>query len=200
MNVQQPFILLLVRHGMTEWSAAGRHTGLSDIPLTPEGRLQAEQAGLALQNLLQERKVALYTSPLSRAMTTAALLKIGEATSLPDAHEWDYGSYEGRTTQEIQQDAPGWNIWDGSVPGGETISDVGERADRVIAAIRKGDSPAVLVAHGHFLRILASRWVGQHPRIGRHLALETASISTLGFEREVPAILVWNSTAHLDRS
>ncbi len=200
MNVQHPFILILVRHGMTEWSASGRHTGLSDIPLTPEGRLQAEQAGIALQALLQGERVSLYASPLSRAMTTAALLDIGEATPLPDAHEWDYGSYEGRTTREIQQDEPGWNIWKGGVPDGETIDDVGLRADRVIDAIRQGSSPAVLVAHGHFLRILASRWVGQHPEVGQHLALETASISTLGYERDVPAILVWNSTSHLDHS
>lgn len=200
MNVKHPFILLLVRHGMTEWSATGQHTGLSDIPLTQEGRLQAEQAGLALNSLLHGKHVALYTSPLSRATTTAALLNIGEATKLHDAHEWNYGSYEGRTTHEIQEERPGWNIWDSGVPEGESIEEVGARADRIIATIQQGSSPAVLVAHGHFLRILASRWVGQEPRVGRHLVLDTASISTLGFERDVPAILVWNSTAHLNHS
>ncbi|MEU0935630.1 histidine phosphatase family protein [Embleya sp. NPDC005971] len=190
--------LMLVRHGETEWSRSGRHTGLTDIPLTPDGEAQAK----AVADLLAGREFGLtLISPLSRARHTAELAGITGGRLEPDLVEWDYGGYEGITTNEIRESTPGWSLWrDGVVPGdaahpGESIADVGRRVDRVLDLVRpvlEGGEDAVLVAHGHLLRVLTARWLGLPPRDGRLFRLETARLSTLGFEREQPVLLGWN--------
>ncbi|WP_406298784.1 histidine phosphatase family protein [Embleya sp. NBC_00888] len=192
--------LMLVRHGETEWSRSGRHTGLTDIPLTPEGEAQAK----AVADLLAGHTFPLaLTSPLVRARHTAELAGITGAEVEPDLVEWDYGGYEGITTNEIRESVPGWFLWrDGVPPGdadhpGESIADVGRRVDRVLARVRpvlEGGEDAVLVAHGHLLRVLTARWLGLPPQDGRLFRLETARLSTLGYEREQPVLLGWNVT------
>ncbi|MGW1997174.1 histidine phosphatase family protein [Embleya sp. NPDC001921] len=190
--------LMLVRHGETQWSRSGRHTGLTDIPLTPEGEAQAK----AVADLLVGRTFALaLTSPLVRARHTAELAGITGAEVEPDLVEWDYGGYEGITTNEIRESVPGWFLWrDGVIPGdaehpGESIADVGRRVDRVLERVRpvlEAGEDAVLVAHGHLLRVLTARWLGLPARDGRLFRLETARLSTLGYEREQPVLLGWN--------
>ena len=194
--------LILLRHGETEWSRSGRHTGRTDIPLTSRG----EQAAAALAPLLAGRDyAAVLTSPAQRAVRTAELA-LGPAASAakadPDLWEWDYGGYEGLTTQQIQQRHPGWYLWrDGVVPGGEdhpgeTIGQVGERADRVLARarplLREGD--VALVAHGHVLRVLTARWLELPPADGKLFRLDTGTISALGSEHGEPVISTWNVT------
>jgi broad specificity phosphatase PhoE len=195
--------IILLRHGETEWSRDGRHTGRTDLPLTDLGREQAVAAGA----LIADRKVAAaWSSPARRALDTAELAGVPIQGTDPDLWEWDYGGYEGITTAEVQRQRPGWYLWhDGVVPGGpggfpgETADQVGERCDRVISRVLplvqgpgalEGD--VVLVAHGHVLRILAARWIGQPAREGSRLKLDTASVSRLGFEHEVPVITGWN--------
>ncbi|MGC0416558.1 histidine phosphatase family protein [Embleya sp. AB8] len=190
--------LMLVRHGETAWSRSGRHTGLTDIPLTPEGETQAK----AVAELLDGRTFALaLTSPLGRARHTAELAGITGAQLEPDLVEWDYGGYEGITTNEIRERVPGWVLWrDGVVPGdaahpGESIVDVGRRVDRVLDRVRPvlaAGEDAVLIAHGHLLRVLTARWLGLPPADGRLFRLDTARLSTLGYEREQPVLLGWN--------
>ncbi|WP_406281665.1 histidine phosphatase family protein [Embleya sp. NBC_00896] len=190
--------LMLVRHGETEWSRSGRHTGLTDIPLTPEGEAQAKAAGA----LLAGRGFGLaLVSPLTRARHTAELAGITGTRIDPDLVEWDYGGYEGITTDEIRETVPGWYLWrDGVIPGnaehpGESIADVGRRVDRVLDRVRPvlaSGQDAVLVAHGHLLRVLTARWLGLPPEDGRLFRLETARLSTLGYEREEPVMLGWN--------
>jgi probable phosphoglycerate mutase len=192
--------LILLRHGETEWSLAGKHTGRTDIPLTPRG----EAAAAALAPLLARRSiVAVLTSPAQRAVRTAELALGPLATNAkqdPDLWEWDYGGYEGMTTAEIQQTRPGWYLWrDGVIPGdaghpGETVQSVGERTDRVLARARPllADGDVALVAHGHVLRVLTARWLGLDPSGGRLFRLDTGTISTLGFEHDEPVILTWN--------
>ena len=191
--------LILVRHGQTEWSQAGKHTGRTDIPLTARG--EAAAAKLAPQ--LAERQIrAVFTSPAKRAVRTAELAGLTGGTPDPDLWEWDYGGYEGRTTAEIQRERPGWFLWrDGVTPGGpghpgETIAQVGARADAVLGRVRPllagpgGD--VVLVAHGHILRVLTARWLGLDPAGGRLFKLDTGTISTLGTEHGEPVITSWN--------
>jgi broad specificity phosphatase PhoE len=192
--------LILLRHGETEWSLAGKHTGRTDIPLTPRG----EAAAAALAPLLAKRPiVAVLTSPAQRAVRTAELALGPLAASArqdPDLWEWDYGGYEGMTTAEIQRTRPGWYLWrDGVIPGnadhpGETVQSVGERTDRVLATARPllADGDVALVAHGHVLRVLTARWLGLEPSGGRLFRLDTGTISTLGFEHAEPVILTWN--------
>lgn len=182
----------LIRHGTTEWSQNGRHTGRTDVALTPDG----ERAAAALRPVLAQRRFALVlSSPLVRARHTAELA--GESPELDaDLQEWDYGRYEGRTTHDIRQEKPGWSIWQDGVPGGETCDDVAARADRVIARVRAAGGDCLLFAHGHLLRILGARWIGAPPTAGRHLLLATAAISVLGYERETPALARWNDTSH----
>jgi probable phosphoglycerate mutase len=183
--------VFLLRHGETEWSRDGRHTGRTDVPLTETGRGEARQAGRALG----DREFArVLVSPLARARETAELAGLrGPVEICEDLREWDYGEYEGRTTAEIRLDRPGWSLWRDGVIGGETVEEVGRRADRVIAALRRLDGDIALVAHGHVLRILAARWVSLEPAAGQHLVLATATVSQLGHERETPAITLWNS-------
>jgi broad specificity phosphatase PhoE len=181
---------VLVRHGETEWSRTGRHTGRTDVPLTVRGRQEAQAVGDALRN----RDFALVlTSPLGRALETCRLAGFGErALPRDELMEWDYGAYEGRTTTEIREERPGWTLWGDGVPEGETIAEVGARADRVIRELRSADGDALLFAHGHVLRTLAARWLGLEPEAGRLLALDPATISTLGYERETSVVRLWN--------
>jgi broad specificity phosphatase PhoE len=181
--------LWLVRHGETEWARTGRHTGRTDVPLTDAGRRQARELGRRLRG---HRFGLVLTSPLSRAADTAALAGYADATRDPDLGEWDYGDLEGRTTDEIDARMPGWSIWSGPWPGGETADDVARRADRVIARTRAVAGDGLLVAHGHLLRVLAARWLGLPPGSGSMFALGTGTISVLGWERQRPVVEAWN--------
>ena len=180
----------LVRHGETEWSRSGKHTGRTDIPLAERGREDARAVGDALRN----RTFALVlTSPLTRAAETCRLAGFGEAAVQRDElREWDYGAYEGRTTAEIRRERPGWTLWRDGVPEGESIEEVAARVDRVIPELRSIDGDALLFAHGHVLRILAARWLGLDPSGGRLFALDPATLSALGYERETPVVRLWN--------
>jgi probable phosphoglycerate mutase len=180
----------LVRHGETEWARLGRHTGRTDIPLTDTGRDQARGLGQALAD---HAFGLVLTSPLSRAVDTAALAGLADRTLLePDLREWDYGTLEGRLTADIRDDYPGWTIWRGPWPGGETIDGVAARADRVIARARSAAGDVLLFSHGHLLRILAARWLALPPTAGGLFALDTATISVLGWEHDAPVVETWN--------
>ena len=189
--------LILVRHGETEWSRAGKHTGRTNVPLTPAG----EAAAAALAPTLARRNIAaVFTSPARRAVTTAALAGLDNAKPDPDLWEWDYGGYEGLTTPQIREQRPDWYLWrDGVIPGdaehpGETVDQVGQRVDRVLDRVRplldSGD--VALVAHGHVLRVLTARYLGLEPTAGRLFRLDTGTISTLESEHGEPVISSWN--------
>jgi broad specificity phosphatase PhoE len=179
-----------VRHGETEWSRAGKHTGRTDIPLTERGREEAQALGVELR---EHRFALVLTSPLARASETCRLAGLGEAAAPRDElMEWDYGAYEGRTTIDIRRERPGWTLWRDGVPDGETAAQVGERVDRVIAELRAAAGDALVFAHGHVLRVLAARWLGLEPGAGRLFALDPATISVLAYERETPVIRMWN--------
>lgn len=186
----------LVRHGETEWARDGRHTGLTDIPLTDTGREQARAIG---ERLIGHRFALVLTSPLSRARETATLADYGDAIVEPDMHEWDYGAFEGRTTMDIRAERPDWTIWAGPWEGGESAEDVGARADRVIARCLDPDvdGGVLLFAHGHLLRVLTARWIELPPSAGARLALGTATLSVLGWDRETRCIEIWNDSGHL---
>ena len=187
--------LWLVRHGETDWSASGRHTGRTDIPLTDEGIRQAR----ALGRHLDGRSFALVlTSPLSRAADTCGLAGYGEvAQPSEDLLEWDYGQAEGRTTTEMRAQHPGWSVWTSGPPGGETVDEVGRRTERVIGRALEASGDVALFAHAHVLRILAARWLGLPPDAGRLFALGPASLSVLGWEREARVISRWNDRSFL---
>ena len=182
--------LVLVRHGETEWTLSGQHSGRTDVPLTEAGR---RQVATVTPKLAGREFARVLSSPLSRAWDTAALAGFADrAERRDDLMEWDYGDYDGVTTPDIRKDRPGWTVWADGVPNGETVGDVGRRADRVLAEVRDSDGDALLFSHGHFLRILAARWIGLPPDDGRRLALGPASLSVLGWERETPVIVRWN--------
>jgi probable phosphoglycerate mutase len=182
--------LWLVRHGETVWSRSGQHTGRTDLPLTPEGERHARALG---QFLAGRRFALVLTSPLARAAETCRLAGYGEvAEPCPDLLEWDYGAYEGRRTAEIREEVPGWTIWSGGAPRGETAAEVAARARRAIARAEAAGGDAALFAHGHLLRVLAASWLGLPPEGGRLLALGTASVSVLGWERECRVLVRWN--------
>jgi broad specificity phosphatase PhoE len=185
----------LVRHGETEWARSGRHTGRTDVPLTEFGRRQA----IAIRRKLAGRSFALVlSSPLSRALETARLAGFGDRVEVdPDLREWDYGVYEGRSSAEIRESIPGWSVWTHPIEEGETVDQVGRRADRVIERLQATDGDIVLFGHGHQLRILTARWLGLPPATGRAFALSTATVSVLGWERETPVIEAWNEACHL---
>lgn len=185
----------LVRHGETEWSKSGRHTGRTDIPLTDLGRRQAE--GLAHRLAGHSFALAL-TSPRSRAVETARLAGFADAVVDPDLGEWDYGEFEGRTTPDIREEIPDWSIWTGPWRGGETVEQVGTRADRIIERCvdPRVEGGVLLFAHGHLLRVLAARWIHLPADAGRHLALDTATIGILGWERANRALETWNEACH----
>jgi broad specificity phosphatase PhoE len=187
--------VVLVRHGETEWSAAGKHTSFTDVPLLSTGRRHAQQ----LAPRLAGRDFALVlTSPRSRAHETAALTGLGDAVQVDeDLVEWDYGEYEGLTTPEIREERPGWSVWKDGAPGGETGERVAARADRVIERLLDAGGDVAVFAHGHLLRVLGARWIGLDAAYGGNLGLDTGSLSELGFERERRAIWLWNDTSHL---
>lgn len=174
--------VVLIRHGATEWSQNGRHTGTTDLPLLPEGEAEAT----ALRDRLATRSFALVlVSPLRRARETARLAGIADGAEIePMLHEWDYGDYEGRTTADIRKQHPGWTVWSGGCPKGEDVEQVGVRADAIIERVLGVDGDVALVSHGQFLRVLIARWLEQAPVEGSRYALETATLTVLGYERE----------------
>lgn len=186
--------VLLVRHGETEWSRSGRHTGSTDLPLLEDGRRQAE----ALRRRLDGRGFALVLgSPMARARETAALAGLGGAAEVTDdLRELGYGSYEGLTTAEIRAERPGWDLWRDGTPGGESLTAAAERVDRVLARADSAGGDVVLFAHGHILRIAGARWLGLPPEAASGLALGTAALCDLGYERERRVIWLWNDTSH----
>jgi broad specificity phosphatase PhoE len=189
--------LILLRHSETEWSKAGKHTGRTDIPLSPEGKAAAAALAPALAGWHFR---AVFSSPAQRARDTAELAGLTDVTIDPDLQEWDYGSYEGLTTPQIREERPGWYLWrDGVVPGGaehpgESIEQVGARADRVLARVRPllAEGDVALVGHAHLLRVLTARWLGLDPISGRLFRLGTGTLSVLDDEHDSPVILSWN--------
>jgi len=186
----RPGVLWLVRHGETEWSRDGKHTSRTDVALTPHGE---EQAGALGPLLAHARPTLVLASPRQRAQRTAELARLLPCTVDEDLSEWDYGEYEGLTTPEIRRDRPGWTIWSGDPPGGETVAQVGVRADRVLSRVRaampRGD--VVIIAHGHFCRVLAARWLGLEPADGRLFALDAAAPCLLDTEHGTPVVHRW---------
>lgn len=182
--------LWLIRHGETEWSLSGKHTSRTDLPLTERGKERAEK----IREYLAGKDFSMVlTSPMQRARQTCEIAGFGDVAQIDsDLSEWDYGVYEGRTTKDIQKEIPGWSVWSNPIMGGETIDQVAERARRVIArAAAKGGSVA-LFAHAHILRILAACWIESPPVMASRLALETGSISTLGYEHQTRVVSMWN--------
>jgi probable phosphoglycerate mutase len=189
---RQPEIVL-VRHGETEWSRSGRHTGRTDVPLTEAGR---EQAHRLASRIVGRDFARVLTSPLARAADTCRLAGLGDrAESRPELMEWDYGDYEGRTTAEIRGERPGWTTWRDGCPGGETANDVGVRLDPLVEELAQASADVAVFGHGHALRVLAARWIELPAVAGSRLPLKTAALSVLGRERETRAILLWNETA-----
>ena len=181
--------VLLLRHGETEWSASGRHTGRTDVDLTDRGRRQARALGAAIRG---RRFALVLSSPLRRATETCRLAGLAGVED-GDLREWDYGDYEGRTTPEIRGEVPGWTVWDGPLPGGEHLEEVAARADRVVERLIAVHGDVALVSHGHFLRVLAARWLELPALEGRRFALDTATLCILGVERETRVVLRWNA-------
>jgi probable phosphoglycerate mutase len=185
--------LWLIRHGETEWSRSGAHTGLSDIPLTAAGRDEAAALGRNLGRCLEPRQFALVlVSPLERARETCRLAGYPDALIDPDLREWDYGDYEGLTTPQIQAGRPAWSLWTDGVPNGETAAQVAARAERAIARALPVEGDVALFAHGHILRVLAACWLGLPPQDGSLFALGTAAVSTLGYEHQTRVVTRWN--------
>jgi probable phosphoglycerate mutase len=185
-------VVYLVRHGETAWTISRQHTGISDVPLTPRGELQAAWLGRRLEGLTF---ATVLTSPLRRALRTCELAGFASAAEIePDLVEWNYGAYEGRTTAEIHAERPDWELFDHGAPGGESPEQIGRRADRVMRRVQAVDGNALLFSSGHVLRVLAARWLGLEPQAGKHLALGTASLSALGYEHDHshPVIRLWN--------
>jgi broad specificity phosphatase PhoE len=182
--------VVLVRHGETEWSRDLLHTGRTDVPLTERGRGQA----MALRAALAERRfAAVLTSPLQRAVETCRLAGLGDRAEPDEALlEWDYGDYEGVTTAEIRERRPAWKLWRDGCPGGETAADVGARVEPLVERLATSDGDAVVFAHGHVLRVLTARWLLLGPEAGALFALDTATLSVLGFERETRVVRRWN--------
>ena len=182
----------LIRHGETEWSLSGQHTGITDIPLTENGRKVAQ---LLEPVLARETFALVLTSPLERARKTCELAGLGERAEIDrDLMEWNYGEYEGLTSSEIREKAPGWLLFNDGCPGGESPEQVGDRADRIIARARGEPGNVVLFAHGHLLRVLAARWLGFGASVGRHFLLDTGTLNILGYYQGIPAIKRWNWT------
>lgn len=183
--------IYLLRHGETEWSLNGKHTGVTDISLTDNGRIAAR----LLQPILAKETFALVlTSPLSRARETCELAGLGKRAHVePDLIEWNYGEYEGLTTEQIRLTRPGWSVFRDGCPGGESPEQVGARADRVLIRVRATEGNVVLFAHGHILRVLAARWINLPASYGEHFLLDTATLNVLGYYRESPAFKTWNA-------
>jgi broad specificity phosphatase PhoE len=185
--------IFLIRHGETEWSAAGRHTSHTDVPLSPAGK---EQASRLRETLRSMNFAKVFTSPLQRARQTCELAGLADRAQVnPDLHEWDYGAYEGRTSGDIHAQRPGWNLFIDGCPDGESPEQISRRADRVLAGIYLQTGIVALFSHGHFLRALASRWMGSPVNQGQHLAVDPGSVGILGFEHpgsKIPTLCRWN--------
>ncbi|QIA20819.1 histidine phosphatase family protein [Mesorhizobium sp. AA22] len=184
--------IYLVRHGETEWSASGKHTGLTDIPLTPAGEEAAGRVAERLQGLSFQ---AVWSSPSQRAFKTCALAGFGSAgVKKADLAEWDYGAYEGLTTKQILIERPGWRLFRDGCPDGEAAQDVGARADRIVNELREVNGNVLVFSSSHFLRVLATRWLGLPPQDGALFVLDTASTSVLGYEHDLsePIVRRWN--------
>jgi probable phosphoglycerate mutase len=180
-----------IRHGETAWSLSGQHTGTTDIPLTDNGRRLAERIAPALA---KEKFARVLVSPRQRARETCELVHLGAGAVIdPDLAERNYGEYEGLTSHQIRERAPGWLLFRDGCPGGETPEDVGARADRVIARVREVDGNVALFAHGHILRVLAARWIALPASAGQHFLLDTGTLCVLGHYQEIPAIKIWNA-------
>jgi probable phosphoglycerate mutase len=183
--------IYLLRHGETTWSLTGQHTGRTDLPLTENGELRASRLRGRLQGIKFNH---VLTSPLLRARRTCELAGFGAVARVePELQEWDYGAYEGRTTADIRLQRPGWDVFRDGCPGGESTEAIGARADRMAQVLLDLDGTVAVFSHGQFLRVLAMRWIGLPVGEGRHFALDTASISILGYEHETPAITLWNA-------
>lgn len=183
--------LWVVRHGETEWSAARRHTGVTDVELTAGGEREARELAGRLAGVGFAR---VLTSPRVRARRTAELAGFADAEVLEDLREWEYGQDEGRTTEEIREERPGWTVWTHGPSGGESAQEVQRRADRVIELVRSTEGPVLAFCHGHFSRVLGARWIGLPAAAGAHLLLSTAALGRMGWERETPALVAWNET------
>ena len=187
------------RHGETEWSLSGLHTGVTDLPLTEHGEREAHKLGGRLRGLAFAK---VFTSPLQRARRTCELAGFGsQAEVLDDLKEWNYGQYEGMRGRDIQRERPGWNLFRDGCPGGETAALVSARADRVISVIRGIEGDVLLFSSSHFLRTLAARWLGLEPTGGRHFVLSTAALSAFGYNHNnlaEPVIKLWNDVRHLE--
>ncbi len=187
-----PFAIFLARHGETTWSLAHKHTGRTDIPLTPRGEANARQLGVRLQG---QSFAQVICSPLLRAKRTCELAGFGVAAALdPDLLEWNYGAYEGRTTTEIRQERPDWELFRDGCPDGESAADIAARADRVVARLRSLDGTVIIFSHGHFLRVLTARWLDLEASAGRCFMLDAGTLSILGYEHGHcdPVIRLWN--------
>ena len=190
-------VIYLARHGETAWSLSGQHTGLTDLPLTERGERNARSLGDRLRGL---GFTNVFTSPLQRAARTCELAGFsGVAEVDRDLVEWNYGEYEARTSDDIHRERPDWELFHDGVPGGETLAEIGARADRVVGRLRKIQGDVLIFSSGHFLRVVAARWLGLEPRAGRYFTLSTASLSVLGYEHSLsePAIRLWNDTWHV---
>jgi broad specificity phosphatase PhoE len=188
MPIQQVY---LARHGETEWSLSGQHTGITDIPLTENGRNLAKRLAPVLAT---ERFALVLTSPLERARKTCELAGLGAHAEIDrDLMEWNYGEYEGLTPKQIDAQAPGWMLFRDGCPGGESPEQVGARADRLVARVRSVEGDVALFAHGHIFRVFAARWLGLPPMAGCHFLLDTATLSILSYYRNLPAIRRWNA-------
>jgi probable phosphoglycerate mutase len=187
----------LARHGETEWSLSGQHTGLTDLPLTPRGEINARALAPRLASISFAK---VFTSPLQRAARTSVLAGFRNvAETMPELVEWNYGDYEGITTHDIQRTRPGWQIFRDGCPNGEMPADIGARADRVIARLRAIDGDVLCFSSGHFLRVLAARWLALDAAYGSRFLLSTASVSALSYDHDLtePAIKLWNDTQHV---
>ena len=181
----------LLRHGETEWSLNGRHTGVTDIPLTENGRIAAR---LLKPILAKVTFTLVLTSPLQRARETCELAGLGQFANVePDLIEWNYGEYEGLTTEQIRSTRPGWSVFRDGCPGGESPEQVGARADRVITKVRTAAGNVALFGHGHFTRVIAARWINLSANYGENFLLDTATLNILGYYRESPAFKIWNA-------
>jgi broad specificity phosphatase PhoE len=181
----------LLRHGETEWSLNGQHTGVTDIPLTENGRMAAR---LLKPILAKVTFTLVLTSPLQRARETCELAGLGQFANVePDLIEWNYGEYEGLTTEQIRSTRPGWSVFRDGCPGGESPEQVGARADRVITKVRAAEGNVALFGHGHFFRVLAARWINLSANYGENFLLDTATLNVLGYYRESPALKIWNA-------
>ncbi len=189
-------VIHLARHGETEWSLDGRHTGRSDIPLTQRGEQDGQHLAERLQSLALAR---VWTSPRIRAHRTAILAGFPDAEVVEDVAEWDYGDVDGLTTMQYREHNPGWTLFRDGSPGGESLAEVAARADRVIARLRSLTGDTLIFSHGHFLRVLAARWIGLETAGAAHFFLSTAAVCALGYEHHLdrPAIRLWNDTSHL---